>query len=174
MQKKYFLISLLALTGCFGSSETAQVSTDDFYLWSENEFSISTPAGYERVIAGQTDLSLPEDFVAGYSEVRLDDNFATTVTIHRELLQADIASQTYALALRDAVNTATDYEEISFTEDENGDYVHVFTTKMPSANSPVRVTQKALTKSVKGWLVSCASVAEADPCSEIVNSFSLK
>lgn len=171
MHKKLLLALLITLAGCGNSSQTT--ISEAFHLWNENEFTISVPEGYERILPGQVDISLPQDFVAGYSEVRLDDNFATTVTVHREILQNNITTQTYALALRENVTNATDYKEISFTEN-NSRYTHVFEMAFGSTGTKAKVTQTAFVNNSKGWVVSCATVAENDPCTQILDSFLLK
>jgi len=175
MRKIIFLLSLVFLAGCFESAPTTTVSVaGSYHLWEEKEFSISVPEGYERVMPGQADLTLPQDFVAGYSEVRLDEKFATTITIHRESLQANITSQTYALVLRDASANATDYREIDF-KDNNGTYLHKFETKLSTSEDKIIVTQSAFSHNSKGWVVSCATAdATTDICDKTVSSFVLK
>lgn len=172
MRKTTFLLSVLLLTAC-GESDSS-VSTTDFHPWNENEFTISTPAGYERIVPGQSTLELPNDFIAGYSEVRLDDNFATTVSIHREALSANITSETYSLALRDSVSNATDYTELSFSEDENGAYLHQFKASSEVSGVQPTFTQRTLVNNSQGWIISCATTSDQDPCPQIASSFSLK
>ncbi len=172
MRKITFLISALLLTAC-GESTTTDIPAGESHLWDEKQFTISTPAGYERIAPDYADLSLPDNFVVGYSEVRLDDNFANTVTIHREPLNANIISQTYALALRDNVSTSADYAELDFYEEE-GNYTHHFQISSTSAPDKLTITQRSFVHNSQGWIISCATVSQSDLCPEIVSSFHLK
>lgn len=178
MRKLFLLIAAVGLVGC---GEVAPANLSDWVLQNEGEFSLSVPADYERIVADKVDLILPTDFVVGFSEIRLDNDFASTLTVHKEALNADYLSETYMQGIRQKNANLPDYAEkawltlmLGSTEALQSEFVFSIT----ESQQKIYAVQTAAVKNGAGYIVSCLSVeseeAKIANCRKMVASFVLK
>lgn len=186
MKKIFSLVFILLLTGCLGQDEEAnpasgEAVSDDYTPQLTDNFSVNVRKGYEILDPADLDLVLPEDYVMGYGEVRLDDNYATTFTVHREALPYEnITALTYTEALADNAENLTDYAQESFSKtniDNQETAINKYTYSVSNYDGKVRAYQAGVMDGNVAYVLTCTTRAENgddDVCQTMLSTFYLK
>lgn len=176
------LIFTFTFSGCTGEggSETGVQDLNAWSVQTEHNFTVNIPPGYERISKEKANMSFSDDFEIAYSEIRLDNQFATTFSVYKEDLEESIESKTYALSIFEKAKSFPNFQEISKQETNISDQntaLNEFTFASEDTMESLHAIQTGLVKNKKGYIVWCITREEngnADVCKQIIESLVLK
>ncbi|MBU1151861.1 hypothetical protein KJ632_03495 [Patescibacteria group bacterium] len=135
---KKFLASMLAasflLTGCFGSDDSAVVSSGEVLpgqiLYENSSFSIVAPESWDILERDDFTSNIPDQALVGFRNNIKSEVFTANLAITQKLLDSDISSTDFTKSMINKAETSL----VGFTKLSEKSY------KIPSGENPIETS----------------------------------